>query len=209
MAANYVKFYRGTTAKYQAVVKAGNVNSDTLYFIQDNGQAKGALYLGTTLISKDLSNFYELEDINLADVLHNNDLLVYSEKQEKWVNKSILDAIGIFVGAKDGKQGTNGLVPAPGENSEKLFLRGDGVWAAPETETTITIDVDNKTLIDYETTKNAKYLFKDIINFLGEENKNIWYQKPNDVYLEFVDPTGFHTGYQKQLPFLINPSSTN
>jgi hypothetical protein len=54
------------------------------------------LYLGTTLISKDISNFYELNDINLADVLHNNDLLVYSEKQEKWVNKSVLEAIGLF-----------------------------------------------------------------------------------------------------------------
>jgi hypothetical protein len=37
MATNYVKFYRGTTAKYQAAVKSGNVNSDTLYFIQDSG----------------------------------------------------------------------------------------------------------------------------------------------------------------------------
>ncbi len=146
MATNYVKFYRGTTAKYQSAVKAGTVNSDTLYFIQDNGQTNGALYLGTTLISKDISNFYELNDINLADVLHNNDLLVYSEKQEKWVNKSILDAIGIFIGAKDGKQGTNGLVPAPGEKDANLFLRGDGVWAAPEAQATITIDVDNKSL---------------------------------------------------------------
>jgi hypothetical protein len=61
------------------------------------------LYLGTTLISKDISDFSELNDINLADVLHNNDLLVYSKKQEKWVNKSILDAIGVFAGAKEGK----------------------------------------------------------------------------------------------------------
>jgi hypothetical protein len=37
MATNYVKFYRGTTAKYQSAVKAGTVNNDTLYFIQDSG----------------------------------------------------------------------------------------------------------------------------------------------------------------------------
>ena len=178
MATNYVKFYRGTTAKYQAAVKAGTVNSDTLYFIQDNGQTKGALYLGTTLISKDISNFYELNDINLADVLHNNDLLVYSEKQEKWVNKSILDAIGIFVGAKDGKQGTNGLVPAPGENSEKLFLRGDGVWAAPEAEATITIDVDNKSLSFLEDEKTIG------LNNFGKK----YYAYVDGIYVEqFVD----------------------
>lgn len=129
MAINYVKFFRGTSAKYQSALKAGNINSDTLYFIQDNGQTKGALYLGTTLISKDISDFSELNDINLTDILCNNDLLVYSEKQKKWVNKSILNTIGIFTGAQGGKQGTNGLVPAPVENGENFFLRGDGNWA--------------------------------------------------------------------------------
>jgi hypothetical protein len=37
-------------------------------------------------------------------------------------------------------------VPAPGEKDANLFLRGDGVWAAPEAQATITIDIDNKSL---------------------------------------------------------------
>lgn len=146
MANSYVKFYRGSLNNYQAAINAGTVNDDTLYFITEAGQSKGALYLGTTLISKDVSKFSELEDINLASELKDKDLLVYSSSDEKWINKSIIDAIGVFVGAKDGIQGGNGLVPAPGENDENLFLRGDGTWAAPETATTVTIDVDNKSI---------------------------------------------------------------
>lgn len=146
MANSYVKFYRGSLNNYQAAINAGTVNDDTLYFITEAGQSKGALYLGTTLISKDVSKFSELEDINLASELKDKDLLVYSSSDEKWVNKSIIDAIGVFVGAKDGIQGANGLVPAPGENDENLFLRGDGTWAAPEAATTVTIDVDNKSI---------------------------------------------------------------
>ena len=146
MANSYVKFYRGSLNKYNAAINAGTVNDDTLYFITEAGQSKGALYLGTTLISKDISKFSELEDINLASELKDKDLLVYSSSDEKWINKSIIDAIGVFVGAKDGLQGANGLVPAPGENDENLFLRGDGTWAAPEAATTVTIDVDNKSI---------------------------------------------------------------
>ena len=146
MANSYVKFYRGSLNNYQAAINAGTVNDDTLYFITEAGQSKGALYLGTTLISKDISKFSELEDINLASELKDKDLLIYSSSDEKWVNKSIIDAIGVFVGAKDGLQGANGLVPAPGENDENLFLRGDGTWAAPEAATTVTIDVDNKSI---------------------------------------------------------------
>lgn len=146
MANSYVKFYRGSLNNYQAAINAGTVNDDTLYFITEAGQSKGALYLGTTLISKDISKFSELEDIDLASELKDKDLLIYSSSDEKWVNKSIIDAIGVFVGAKDGIQGANGLVPAPGENDENLFLRGDGTWAAPEAVTTVTIDVDNKSI---------------------------------------------------------------
>lgn len=146
MANSYVKFYRGSLNNYKAAINAGTVNDDTLYFITEAGQSKGALYLGTTLISKDISKFSELEDINLASELKDKDLLVYSSSDEKWINKSIIDAIGVFVGAKDGLQGANGLVPAPGENDENLFLRGDGTWAAPEAATTVTIDVDNKSI---------------------------------------------------------------
>ena len=70
-----------------------------------------------------------------------------------------------------------------------------GIWTG---------NIDNTPLTNSDAKKFPKILFKNIINFLGSENKNIWYQKPNDVFLEFVDPTGFKTGYQKLLPFKIN-----
>ena len=144
--ANYVKFYRGSYKKYETAIKQGQVNDDTLYFITDAGLNKGALYLGDTLISKDISNLSEIANINISETLKNKDLLVYDAFEEAWVNKSILDAIGVFVGAQDGRQGTNGLVPAPIENGENLFLRGDGTWAMPEGTATISIDVDKKSV---------------------------------------------------------------
>lgn len=39
----------------------------------------------------------------------------------------------VLVGATSGVAGTKGLVPAPAAGGEAAFLRGDGVWAAPET----------------------------------------------------------------------------
>ena len=144
--ANYVKFYRGTQAKYDAAIKQNQVNDDTLYFITDAGFNKGALYLGDMLISRDITDFSEIPGLDISKTLKHKDLLVYDAFEEAWVNKSILDAIGVFLGAQDGKQGTNGLVPAPIENGENLFLRGDGTWAMPEGTATISIDVDKKSV---------------------------------------------------------------
>lgn len=65
-------------------------------------------------------------------------------------------------------------------------------------------NIDNSLLTDKKAKSYPKELFAKTINFLSEENKNIWYQKPNDIYMEFVDPTGFNTGYKKLLPFKVN-----
>lgn len=124
---NYVQFFRGTPQAYANAVK----NKDTLYFVSESDKDEGKLYLGTKLISDTINSVSELNDIVLTN-LADRHLLSYDKASEKWVNKSIVDAIGLMVGAKNGKQGANGLVPAPGIGDEKLFLRGDGVWAAPE-----------------------------------------------------------------------------
>jgi hypothetical protein len=36
-----------------------------------------------------------------------------------------------MTGATNSTQGGAGLVPAPGTGQDRLFLRGDGVWAVP------------------------------------------------------------------------------
>jgi hypothetical protein len=63
----YVKFFRGTPAAFEKLV---NKDNDTLYFISVTDENVGKLYLGNKLISNNISNVAELEDIllsNLAD----------------------------------------------------------------------------------------------------------------------------------------------
>lgn len=127
MAVKYVKFYRGSQLAFENAIK----NSDTLYFITDSNSNKGSLYLGDKLIAGNISAMADLEDILLKNLSH-GELLVYDETEQKWVNKSVKDAIGYMTGATDQMQGTTGLVPEPGIGQQNLFLRGDGTWAMPE-----------------------------------------------------------------------------
>lgn len=46
-----------------------------------------------------------------------------------------------------------------------------------------------------------KQAFLKIINFLSTENKNIWFEQPNDVYSLFISPTGFNNNYLKKVYF--------
>ena len=46
-----------------------------------------------------------------------------------------------------------------------------------------------------------KETFLHIMNFLSKENKNIWYEKPNDIYTIFTSPTGFSDNYLKNMYF--------
>lgn len=126
MAANYVRFYRGSPEAYASAIK----NNDTLYFVYNSDSDKGTLYLGDRLISGNISNITDLEDLIITE-LQDKQILQYDESQSAWVNKSIRDAIGIMIGASEDSQGSIGLVPAPGIGQQNLFLRGDGVWASP------------------------------------------------------------------------------
>lgn len=128
--ANYVKFYRGSPEAYAKI----NKDNNTLYFVYDKNSDKGSLYLGDRLISGDISNITDLEDLIITE-LQDKQILQYDIAQSAWVNKSIREAIGIMTGATEKTQGSIGLVPMPGIGEQNLFLRGDGVWAAPETST--------------------------------------------------------------------------
>lgn len=127
MAINYVKFLRGTPT---AFAKLSQKDNDTLYFISETDSKRGSLYLGEKLISESITSLEDLSNILIED-LQDKNLLSYDAGSEKWVNKSIVDAIGLMTGAKNGAQGGAGLVPAPGIGQDGLFLRGDGVWATP------------------------------------------------------------------------------
>ena len=67
-----------------------------------------------------------------------------------------------------------------------------GIWCG---------NVDGSSLTDTSSKTFPKQAFLDIINYLSEENKNIWYKKPNDVYYLFTSPTGFLDNYQKKIYF--------
>lgn len=128
MAVKYVKFVRGSSLAFENVV---NKDSDTLYFITDSDSGKGSLYLGSKLISGNISDLVDLQDI-LINELSDGQLLVYNELEGKWVNKTIEEAIGLMTGATNTTQGGAGLVPAPGIGQQHYFLRGDGTWALPD-----------------------------------------------------------------------------
>ena len=138
---NYVKFVRGTPNAFNNLAEK---NSDTLYFISNSDEDKGSLYLGSKLISKDVSSIADLDDILISETLADKHILSYDEQSSKWVNKAIVDAIGLMIGATATTQGSNGLVPAPGIGQQDMFLRGDGTWGKPQE--VVDFDADNKTL---------------------------------------------------------------
>ena len=68
-----------------------------------------------------------------------------------------------------------------------------GIWCGND---------DNSLLYDTISKEFPKKAFLNIMNKLTEENKNIWYEKPNGIYSLFIDPTGFNTGYEKNVYFI-------
>ena len=142
MSTPYVKFFRGTPLAFEKLVSK---NDDTLYFISVEGENTGKLYLGNKLISDNINSIADLEDIVLSE-LSEGHILSYDGEQEKWVNKSVLDAIGLFGGATETEQGTNGLVPAPGAGMQDAFLRGDGQWVAIEAVEGSELNADEKSV---------------------------------------------------------------
>ena len=61
---------------------------------------------------------------------------------------------------------------------------------------------DNTPLTDSTSKSIPKTLFYQIMNFLMDKNKNIWYEEPNDIYSLVISPTGFNDGYKKKVYFL-------
>jgi hypothetical protein len=139
--AQYVKFLRGSPAAYNNLAVK---DIDTLYFIYEEDESTGLLYLGSKLIAgsetgEDIVGGVEylskLKDVLISENLLDTSFLVYDNDAAAWVNKS-LDQL-LFVGATNKSKGIAGLVPEPKAGQDSLFLRGDGFWAAPTINHTI------------------------------------------------------------------------
>lgn len=154
--ANYVKFFRGTPKAYANTVK----NSDTLYFVSESDSNVGSLYLGSKLISGEINSLTELEDILLSEQLSDGSILVYDESQSSWVNKTIVEAVGLMTPATAETAGGYGLVPAPGAGEQNYFLRGDGNWVPITSSGGETVSSNTQV---YEVITNANELHNDAI----------------------------------------------
>ena len=67
-----------------------------------------------------------------------------------------------------------------------------GIWTG---------NLDGTLLTDSSSKNFPKKAFLNIMNHLTGENKNIWYEKPNEVYSLFISPTGFDNNYLKNVYF--------
>ena len=181
--ANYVKFRRGRPEAFQVILNAGQTEPDTLYFIYEEDEATGELYLGSKLIAggstiSGASTLALLQDVLLNSNLSNTDCLVYDINQTKWVNKPIADILPTFVGTNGESNAVAGLVPAPTENNPNLFLRSDGQW----TEIVVASDalVLQTIVTNNESHENAiariveGYTVNkgDIISFISQDDEN-------------------------------------
>ena len=75
----YVKFVRGSKTAFEALTQKDN---DTLYFIYDENELSGELYLGNRLIRSGISSaskLNDLSDIVLSEVKANQ-VLIYDER---------------------------------------------------------------------------------------------------------------------------------
>ena len=123
---DYVKFIRGTQAAFTALPQK---DSNTLYFISEEGATTGQLYLGSKLISGGTGTS-ELGSIIIENI-GDKQILYYDYATGSWVNGSVFEIISIMKGASENEDGVAGLVPIPKAGEQNLFLRGDGKWAAP------------------------------------------------------------------------------
>lgn len=130
--ARYVKFMRGSPQAYNELK---HKDEDTLYFIYEKDEDDAVLYLGNKLIAGGDADFGvtsidALRDVLLTENIADDSLLVYDIGLGQWTNKSLSEAISVFIGASSAASGLPGLVPAPPRGQTNLFLRSDGTWAA-------------------------------------------------------------------------------
>ena len=160
---NYIKFLRGTPTAWAKIPEADK-DKDTLYFISETNGKTGQLYLGPKLIIGEISNINnigDLQDVLISEDITANNILIYDDHQQKWINKPIFEVLSqivtIMVGAKDDANGLSGLVPPPKAGDNKLYLRGDATWANPTAAVELVLD----TLVGKDTGKSIREISKE------------------------------------------------
>lgn len=100
MAINYVKFQRGSQAAYDALKTAGNLDTNTLYFIyKDEADSVGALYMGNRIISGGDITIASARLDDLADVVvkgAGTDSFLVKDEGGNWVAKELKDVISLI-----------------------------------------------------------------------------------------------------------------
>ena len=128
--ANYVKFRRGSLAKYQALE---NYDADTLYFIYNEDESDYQLYLGSKLIAGGDVDNISLENLQnvIIENVQDKQILAYINNSWQNINSEELfrELLIDFTGATSSSNGASGLVPAPKVIDKDSFLKGDGTWA--------------------------------------------------------------------------------
>lgn len=175
--ADYVKFIRGNQAAFNAL---NQKDSNTLYFISEDGASTGSLYLGSKLISGGASES-QLGSIVIEN-LGDKQILYFDYASDSWKNGSIYDAIGPMGGASAGNDGYSGLVPTPKAGQQGLFLRGDGQWAeAVEfNNSNFTKNLSGKvTLLNFEEAASGDILRKSSVGSLEWVNEETLFTAVN------------------------------
>ena len=121
---DFVKFIRGTQAAFDLLTQK---DSNTLYFISEDGSTTGSLYLGSKLISGGVGES-QLGNV-VIDNIGDKEILYFDYASNSWINGNIWDLVGEMKGATESDNGLSGLVPTPKAGQQNLFLRGDGKWA--------------------------------------------------------------------------------
>lgn len=162
---NYVKFLRGTPTAWENIAEK---NSDTLYFIAEEGATTGQLYLGAKLIADgdtaNVDSLAELTDVVLSAGIPKGAVLAYDVNTKTWkdtpLENILSEIISIMKGATPEQDGASGLVPQPLAGQQDLYLRGDGTWADPTVALSAVVSALDKTV------KENKSAHDDDINKL-------------------------------------------
>lgn len=154
---------RGTPTAWAKIPEVDK-DKDTLYFISATDGKTGQLYLGPKLIigeNSNINNIGDLQDVLISEDITANNILIYDDHQQKWINKPIFEVLSqivtIMVGAKDDANGLSGLVPPPKAGDNKLYLRGDATWANPTAAVELVLD----TLVGQDTGKSIREISKE------------------------------------------------
>lgn len=211
--ASYVKFMRGTPEAFAALT---HKDEDTLYFIAAKDSTEGSMYLGAKqILSGDelaTSSIDQLQDvvINKANLI-DKQVLMYDETENKWINSTLEDVIGLYVGATATSAGVPGLVPSAPLGQTNLFLRSDGSWVTISGEGSIgernVISVNNEAGADHETvisqatntlnlTKGDLIIIKDIV--YGEVNESTAYTYDGNDWVALNDNISANKVYFKE-----------